>query len=229
MRSAPMLMTMGNGMFGLFALWLILHGHPKSAMLAIVAGAILDLADGWTARRFGVASSHGATADTVSDLVSFGVAPAAMIVTTGHGILRWTAAGVYLLGIVFRLIRFRLRTPEAREFQGMPSPMAALAIVGLAVWSQQRLPALPIVEVAAPIYALLAVSLIPFPKTGHPAMKLMPRSLWWSLWIVHFVAFLFFPAEALWSFTVFYLFIGPTLMRRHRLVHPSAAGVEAQG
>ncbi|MFH0882617.1 MAG: CDP-alcohol phosphatidyltransferase family protein [bacterium] len=229
MRNAPMMMTMGNGILGLLALWLILGGHLQLAMYAIIAGAILDLADGWTARRIGVASGRGATADTVSDLISFGIAPAAMIATVGHGILRWTAAGVFFLGIVFRLLRFRLRSPEAKEFQGMPSPVAALAVVSLVVLSQKWFPDYPVAEIAAPVYALLAVSLIPFPKFGHPAMKMMSRTLWWGLWVFHFVAFIFFPAEAVWSMTIFYLIIGPTLMKRHKVHLAMEAGMEAQG
>lgn len=229
MRNAPMMLTVGNGLLGLVALWLILDGHLLLAMFAIMLGAILDLMDGWAARRFGVASSNGATADTISDLISFGIAPAVLIATVGHGILRWTAAGVYFLGIVFRLLRFRLRTPEAKEFQGMPSPMAALAITSLVVLSVKWFPQYPIAEIGAPVYALLAVSLIPFPKFGHPAMKMVSRTMLLIIWLVHFVAFLFYPPEALWSFTIFYLIIGPSIMLRHRRMAAMSASVEVQG
>jgi len=226
--SAPMLMTIGNGAMGFAAIYLAWHGHPMLALIAILFGSILDTADGWTARKFGVSSESGATADMVSDLITFGFAPAALIGFDGSGTLSWIMGGLYLAAIIFRLIRFRLKNVTAKQFQGMPSPVTALAITSVAISMRRWFPELPIVEYVTPFISFVAISRIPFPKWGHPAIKLVPKSLLIAIYLVHFAAFLFFSAEAICSISLLYMIVAPMLMSAYNRKQESVPRMEAE-
>lgn len=83
-------------------------------------------------------SAFGAEYDSLSDMVSFGAAPALVIyewALKGLGKLGWIAAFIYCAGAALRLARFNtnIAVVDKRYFQGMPSPAAAALIAGL-VW-----------------------------------------------------------------------------------------------
>jgi CDP-diacylglycerol--serine O-phosphatidyltransferase len=83
-------------------------------------------------------SAFGAEYDSLSDMVSFGVAPALVVYVwalKGMGKLGWIAAFVYCACAALRLARFntQLEVADKRYFQGLPSPAAAALIAGL-IW-----------------------------------------------------------------------------------------------
>jgi CDP-diacylglycerol--serine O-phosphatidyltransferase len=83
-------------------------------------------------------SAFGAEYDSLSDMVSFGVAPALVVyewALKGLGKIGWIAAFVYCVGAALRLARFNTNVgvTDKRYFQGLPSPAAAALIAGL-VW-----------------------------------------------------------------------------------------------
>ena len=75
-RILPNIVTLSNLIFGVISLWLTMEGQYKEAAVAILLAMILDGLDGRLARRFEVTSDFGKELDSLSDLVSFGVAPA---------------------------------------------------------------------------------------------------------------------------------------------------------
>ena len=94
--------------------------------------------DGRVARLTKTQSAFGAEYDSLSDMVSFGAAPALIVyewALKGMGKLGWIAAFVYVAGAALRLARFNanLGVVDKRFFQGLPSPMAAAFVAGL-VW-----------------------------------------------------------------------------------------------
>jgi CDP-diacylglycerol--serine O-phosphatidyltransferase len=99
---------------------------------------VLDGLDGRVARMTHTQSAFGAEYDSLSDMVSFGVAPALIVyewALKGMGKLGWIAAFVYCVGAALRLARFNANVgvTDKRYFQGLPSPAAAALIAGL-VW-----------------------------------------------------------------------------------------------
>jgi CDP-diacylglycerol--serine O-phosphatidyltransferase len=98
------------------------------AFAAIVAAAALDFADGAVARSTGGASELGKELDSLADLVSFGVAPAAMVFASKAS-LNPAAVGAVALAYVAcaatRLARFNLQQ-EKKAFYGLPSPVAGI-------------------------------------------------------------------------------------------------------
>ncbi len=104
---------------------------------------VLDGLDGRVARLTRTQSEFGAEYDSLSDMVSFGAAPALVIyewALKGLGKLGWVAAFVYCAGAALRLARFNtnIDVVDKRWFQGLPSPTAAALVAGL-VWIDERL------------------------------------------------------------------------------------------
>ena len=222
MRSAPMLLTLGNALLGVLALYLILNGYVEAILYVILLGAILDTFDGWAARKMGVSSALGASADMVSDMVSFGVVPALLVAKVGG--FPWGALTglLYLLAIGYRLLRFRL-TPGIEEgFVGMPSPITALMVISLSILAS-RIPHMSLLAAVGGItFAIIGASKIPYPKWGHPAMVKLPKLFWVVLYVSHTIFFVFRPVEAVLSLMLIYMFVGPSLMHRYRVKQNNA-------
>ena len=99
---------------------------------------VLDGVDGRVARLTNTQSEFGAQYDSLSDMVSFGVAPALVMYSwslRGLGKLGWLAAFVYCAGAALRLARFNtnIEVVDKRYFQGLPSPAAAALVAGF-IW-----------------------------------------------------------------------------------------------
>jgi CDP-diacylglycerol--serine O-phosphatidyltransferase len=110
----------------------------ERAAVAVFVAMVLDGLDGRVARLTRTQSEFGAEYDSLSDMVSFGVAPALVMyewALKDLGKLGWTAAFVYCAGAALRLARFNtnIDVVDKRYFQGLPSPMAAALLAGL-VW-----------------------------------------------------------------------------------------------
>jgi CDP-diacylglycerol--serine O-phosphatidyltransferase len=99
---------------------------------------VLDATDGRVARLTNTQSEFGAQYDSLSDMVSFGAAPALIVyewALRGMGKLGWLAAFVYCAGAALRLARFNtnITVVDKRFFQGLPSPAAAALVAGF-IW-----------------------------------------------------------------------------------------------
>ncbi|BBL71637.1 CDP-diacylglycerol--serine O-phosphatidyltransferase [Methylogaea oryzae] len=134
----PNLMTTGALFSGFYAITAAISGHFELAVIAIFAAMVLDGLDGRVARLTNTQSEFGAQYDSMSDLVSFGAAPALVMFVwslSTLGKLGWVAAFVHCAGAALRLARFntQLGTADKRYFQGLPSPAAAAVLAGY-VW-----------------------------------------------------------------------------------------------
>lgn len=199
----PTLLTLGNGVCGLasasFAAQAAAgqHGPLIFAGVLIFVAMVFDVLDGGAARLLRQTSRFGGELESLCDAVSFGVAPALLLLRLGHGFqpaLVWTIAALYLVAVLFRLARFNLES-EADErhewFTGLPSPAAggmlgALAIVAGSGWpfwlpgsALELLPSeasvLRSASSAAPVIALLLAALmvshVPYPHTVNQLVR----------------------------------------------------------
>lgn len=134
----PNLFTTGALFAGFYAIVQAMNGRFEHAAIGIFVAMILDGLDGRVARLTNTQSAFGAEYDSLSDMVSFGVAPALVMYSfalKGMGKLGWIAAFIYCAGAALRLARFNTMhgIADKRWFVGLPSPAAATLVAG-AVW-----------------------------------------------------------------------------------------------
>ncbi|MEY3244758.1 MAG: hypothetical protein RJB20_998 [Pseudomonadota bacterium] len=136
----PNLFTSAALFAGFFAIVQAMNGHFEHAAMAIFIAMVLDGLDGRVARMTNTQSAFGAEYDSLSDMVSFGVAPALILYVWALkplGKLGWLAAFLYCSCAALRLARFNTKLDDdyqdKRYFQGLPSPGAAALLAGF-VW-----------------------------------------------------------------------------------------------
>jgi CDP-diacylglycerol--serine O-phosphatidyltransferase len=141
----PNLLTTGAMFAGFYAIVAAMNGKFEPAAISVFNAMVLDGLDGRVARMTNTQIDIGAEYDSLSDMVSFGVAPALVMyiwslssmVEYGWqwGKLGWLGAFIYVAAAALRLARFNTKVSSAdkRYFQGLPSPAAAAVVVGM-VW-----------------------------------------------------------------------------------------------
>lgn len=134
----PNLFTTAALFAGFYAIVQAMNGNFEHSAIAIFIAMVLDGLDGRVARMTHTQSEFGAEYDSMSDMVSFGVAPALIMyewALKDMGQLGWIAAFIYCACAALRLARFNtnIHVIDKRFFQGLPSPAAAALIAGL-VW-----------------------------------------------------------------------------------------------
>jgi CDP-diacylglycerol--serine O-phosphatidyltransferase len=135
----PNLFTTGALFSGFYAVVAGMNGQFETAAIAIFVAMLFDGLDGRIARMTNTSSAFGAEYDSLSDMVSFGVAPALVMfswVLGDIGKVGWFATFIYVAGAALRLARFNTQIgfADKRYFVGLPSPAAAAAVSGL-VWA----------------------------------------------------------------------------------------------
>jgi CDP-diacylglycerol---serine O-phosphatidyltransferase len=204
----PTLFTLGNLVCGFFAIVIASRvdapsttaGAPLdptncmySAWLIFLA-MVFDALDGYVARLSKTSSDFGAELDSLCDLVTFGVAPAFLLVKMCplfaylHRDAVWVIAASYAVCAALRLARFNVETDDDDEhlnFNGLPSPAAAASIAGFAimfhtlrkednplVYAQQIDVVLQtILPFFGVLVALLMVSRIPYPHVVNQVFR----------------------------------------------------------
>ena len=134
----PNIFTTAALFSGFYAIVQAMNGAYDHASIAIFVALILDGLDGRVARMTNTQSAFGAEYDSLSDMVSFGVAPALVIYVwalTPLGRLGWIAAFIYCACAAFRLARFnvKLDIDDKKYFSGLPSPAAATLLASF-IW-----------------------------------------------------------------------------------------------
>ena len=178
--------------------WIIDRTDPTQNIVLcgwlIVLGMLFDALDGRVARLANQTSDFGAQLDSLSDLVTFGAAPAFLMVkmcpsfSYEHRNWVWIIATIYVSCAALRLARFNVETTEEDDhgwFSGLPTPAAAAAIAGFALVfytlrsagtdSQRIFTVDELVQWVLPIYAvcvsLLMVSRIPYPHLANQLVR----------------------------------------------------------
>lgn len=199
----PTLLTLGNGVCGFAAIAYASNIGPKSSAeeldryftisaCLILLAMLFDVLDGYAARLSKTASDFGGQLDSLCDAISFGAAPAFLLLRLGmdwhESLVGQTVAmiaALYMVCAVLRLARFNLEnTPDPashKRFKGLPSPAAAGCVVSLAIlrstsWSANHPEIMtPFVNVWAPlgtlIAALLMVSRISYPHITKQILR----------------------------------------------------------
>src|SRR3954470_15315755 len=134
----PNLFTLAALFGGFYAIVMAMNGQFEQSAIGVFCAMVLDSLDGRVARMTNTQSTFGEQMDSLSDMVSFGAAPALIVYVwalKGLGKLGWIAAFIYCSGAALRLARFNtnIAVVDKRFFQGLPSPAAAALIIGF-IW-----------------------------------------------------------------------------------------------
>jgi len=226
----PNLFTTSALFAGFYAIVAGINTHFEAAAIAIFVAMILDGMDGRIARMTNTQSDFGVQYDSLSDLVSFGLAPSLVVYQwslSNLGKLGWSACFIYAAATALRLARFNTQAGSAdkRYFQGLPSPAAAALIAGM-VWlgHDQGLPghgsilvfSLPVTVLAG----VLMVSNIRYNSFKEIDLRGRVRFVTVSIIVLVFVFIAINPPMTLFLVSLGYAISGPILtlmlIRRHR-------------
>lgn len=200
----PTLLTLGNGACGFACITFAAKVGPEPtdanhlliAALFIFLGMLFDALDGSAARLTNQTTEFGAELDSLCDAITFGVAPAFLMLQFSrdyHGRFLWVCGVLYLLCALMRLARFNAETEEDDDhevFSGLPSPGAASVVASFPLamrgakdlaensdaWAQQvgewLIPAMMIsLPLFTVVIALLMVSRFRYPHVFNQLVK----------------------------------------------------------
>jgi CDP-diacylglycerol--serine O-phosphatidyltransferase len=159
----PNLFTLAALFGGFYAIVMAMNGRFEESAWGVFSAMVLDSLDGRVARMTGTQSAFGAEMDSLSDMVSFGAAPALIVyewALRGLDKLGWSAAFVYVSCAALRLARFNtnIGVVDKRYFQGLPSPAAAALVVGF-IWVMDHAGWHGVVDYPAIMWGAFAITL----------------------------------------------------------------------
>lgn len=178
----PNFLTLGALCASLTAIRFAIQGEGRAAVGLIVLAAVLDLLDGWAARRLNSESAIGAELDSLADFASFGVAPGLILFFwmpeggPGAG-LAWIGVLIYSICCALRLARFNVGNNrdasdglEKRFFRGVPSPAGAMLAL-MPMYFAFLLPEAPTVPAWVLAVYLMAVGALMISQTPTWSFK----------------------------------------------------------
>lgn len=223
----PNLFTTAAMFAGFYAIVASIGGRYSEAALAVFIAGVLDGLDGRVARMTGTQSDFGVQYDSLSDLVSFGVAPALILYTWSlsslaeygslWGKVGWASAFIYAACAALRLARFNTQVGVAdkRYFQGLASPAAAGLCMSF-VWTIEKFDLSGIdVQFIAPVIAVVS-GLLMVSNVRYFSFKSWPTSdrvpfIWIPAALLIIVALAVDPPRVLFGIAALYVLSGPVM------------------
>ncbi len=216
----PSVFTVMNMVSGYISIVMAGEGSFVLACWFIILAAFFDTIDGFVARVTKGTSDFGVELDSLSDLVSFGAAPAYLVYKFGleglPGITGICISSLVMIGSGLRLARFNISMIgyEKDSFSGLPTPAQALTIIGFVLWMTVEplfQPAMmqTVLAVLSIFLALLMVSKVNYdalPKPTLDSFKRQPVQM--SLYIAAMFSVLLFHAKAFFLAMLLYILVG---------------------
>jgi CDP-diacylglycerol--serine O-phosphatidyltransferase len=218
----PNILTLGGVCLGISSIKFSIDGNYSLAVTLILFAAILDALDGRIARLIKGTSEFGKELDSLTDFVSFGIAPAFILYfweLNKYGKLGWAITLLYSVCCVLRLARFNLtKIEETQEwknnfFEGVPSPAGGLLILMPLIYELTNLNFGLNIKSTTPyltvIIAILLVSKVP--TLALKKISTSPKTTVFLLLAIGivFIALLFYTLEFLLLFGTVYIFSIP--------------------
>ncbi len=214
----PNILTIAGVCLGISSIKFSLDLNFKMAVVFITLAAILDALDGRIARLLKGTSEFGKELDSLTDFVSFGIAPAFIIYfweLNKFGKLGWAVTLIYSVCCVLRLARFNLTKIQPSEswkqnyFEGVPSPIGALLILSPLIFELTENNFILDISYFVPVFTLIiAVLLISkVPTYSFKNIKIKPALTIFILFGigVSLITLMFFTFETLLAFCLFYI------------------------
>jgi CDP-diacylglycerol--serine O-phosphatidyltransferase len=176
-KSVPNLFTVGNLFLGIVAIIMVFNGNHALAAIMVIVAMLLDGLDGRVARALNVTSEFGKELDSLSDVISFGVAPALIMYEVAfHGFnsaTAWIVTAIFPICGALRLARFNVIEGTPGYFIGLPIPAAGGILCTLALFHKEL--NIYVLVVSALALSYLMVSTVKYPsfkKLGLPKTAL---------------------------------------------------------
>ena len=135
-KHIPNFITCLNLLSGCIAVWYAFNGNYEGAFIAILLSAVFDFLDGFAARLLKAYSALGKELDSLADMVSFGMAPGAIVFSlfSDMNISAWLPYLGFIITIfsALRLGKFNIDDRQTSSFIGLPTPASAILWAGLA-------------------------------------------------------------------------------------------------
>lgn len=186
-KSLPSMFTIANLFLGVLAIILIFDSRTDLAAMMVIIAMVTDGLDGQIARALKVQSEFGKELDSLSDVISFGVAPAFIMYVVAFqnmGVLGWIITALFPICGALRLARFNV-TPVKKSgyFIGLPIPAAGGVLSTLALFHNNVSTSILIGSTV--VLSLLMISTIKYPsfKKDH-----IPKAVFWITPIVVLMA-----------------------------------------
>jgi len=204
-KTLPNMFTVGNLFLGIIAIIFAFHDQWQYAAMMVIIGMFLDGLDGRVARMLNAQSEFGKELDSLSDVVSFGVAPALIMnvaVLHDMGVVGWIITAVFPICGALRLARFNVEPGLPGFFIGLPITAAGGVLATMALYSEMT---------PSPLFHILGMLLLSYlmiSRVRYPNFKNlgMPRRIYWVILLFlvvtvvvaarypeHFPKFVFFP------------------------------------
>ncbi|QJD85113.1 CDP-diacylglycerol--serine O-phosphatidyltransferase [Cohnella herbarum] len=185
-KSIPNLFTIGNLSLGVIAIILAFNNETNSsntAALLIIIAMLLDGLDGRVARALNAQSEFGKELDSLSDVISFGVAPAFIMYQAAfQGIspaLAWIVTAIFPICGALRLARFNVIDGIPGYFIGLPIPAAGGVLATLALFQNELHYSLLLISTVALSFLMVSNMKYPnFKKLG------LPKKAMWAIPVV---------------------------------------------
>mgnify|MGYP000745692851 FL=1 len=214
----PNILTLGGVCLGISSIKFSIDGNFNLAVILILLAAILDALDGRVARLIKGTSEFGKELDSLTDFVSFGIAPVLILYfweLNNYGKLGWAIALIYSVCCVLRLARFNLTKNENDHewknnfFEGVPSPAGGLLILTPLIYELTELNFNLNIKSLTPFLTVL-IALLLVSKIPTPSLKKISISSKTTVFLllsagIIFIALLFYTFETLLVFSLIYL------------------------
>ncbi len=249
LKKLPNFLTICNSLCGFAAILYTLHvydnnGSSTEALTVsawiIMFAMVFDALDGFAARIFNAASMKGLQMDSLSDMVTFGVAPAVMVAVMAHRmkacdtlftphdyILIWGITGIYLGCAALRLAAYNVNAiwpsgnHDSNYFHGLPSPGAAAAVASMIIYFNNSSEEIKHLTYSLPLYAatlgLLMISNIQYVHAGRWLLSIRRNKQRLFLFFIIMLSIAIWHTSGVIFWVNIYIFSGPVIAVLKRL------------
>ena len=214
----PNILTLGGVCLGISSIKFSIDGNYSLAVIFILLAAILDALDGRIARLIKGTSEFGKELDSLTDFVSFGIAPVFILYfweLNNYGKLGWAITLIYSVCCVLRLARFNLTKIDGKQlwksnyFEGVPSPAGGMLILMPLIFELADLNLNFNIKNLTPYFTILIAILMvsKFPTLSLKKISISPKATAFILLGIGiiFISLLYYTFETLLAFGLVYL------------------------
>ncbi len=214
----PNILTLGGVCLGISSIKFAFDGNYSLAVIFIILAAILDALDGRIARLIKGTSEFGKELDSLTDFVSFGIAPVLILYfweLNNYGKLGWAITLIYSVCCVLRLARFNLTKFDNTQlwknnyFEGIPSPVGGLLILMPLFLELSNLRIYLDTKFIVPYFTILVAFLLvsKIPTFSFKKISISPKTTVFILLAIGmtFISLLFYTFKTLLVFCLFYM------------------------
>jgi len=218
----PNMLTLIGVCIGLTSIRFALDGRFEFAIVAIILAAVIDGLDGRIARLIKGTSKVGKELDSLTDMISFGVAPAFIMYfwkLNTLGRFGWLVCLIYVICVALRLARFNVNSsqePSWRDnfFEGVPSPAGGVLVLTPLIFSMTNFEFIPInYDIVVPIFFIATSFLLisKFPSYSFKKIVIQRKTTIFLLFgiVLFFGLLLIYPFNVIAISAIVYLLMLP--------------------